>query len=70
MKRIVSSLSYRFVRRLSGLAVSRTSGSRGLKTMLPQTPREDGPGAQDGEGEAEEAIFKVVKPGSINDEPG
>lgn len=40
-----------------------------MKTMVPQTPREDGPSAQDGEEEAEEPVFEVVTPGSVNDEP-
>src|SRR5919199_1668379 len=38
--------------------------------MVPEDPGEGGTGAQDPEQEGEEAVFEVVEPGGIDDEPG
>ena len=38
--------------------------------LVPGEPREGGLGAQDGEEEGERAVFEVVEPGGVDDEPG
>ena len=38
--------------------------------MMPQAPRKRRAGAQGREEEGEDAVFQVVEPGGVDDEPG
>ena len=41
-----------------------------LIAITPENPGEGCFGAQDGEGEGEEAVFEIVVPGGVDNEPG